>query len=100
MSFPYAFTETDELTLQFPKQYTVEVMPDPRKIGLSYAAYEISSSLKENQLVTRRSMRFSGLTFPPEKYDQLRNLFNIVHGGDASQAVLIGGTATETAKPE
>lgn len=85
--FPYPFTENDEVDIKLPEGYFLEAPPYRRKAGLSYAGYEISSSLQDNQLITRRSFHVDGLTFPPEKYDELKNFFGIVQAGDGGQAV-------------
>jgi Transglutaminase-like superfamily len=86
--FSYPFSEMDQITLQLPAGYTMEAAPFSRKAGLPYAAYEISSSVDPKQVVTQRTLRFDGLTFPPEKYFELRNFFSIVQAGDDGHAVL------------
>ncbi|MBZ5522180.1 MAG: DUF3857 domain-containing protein [Acidobacteriia bacterium] len=86
--FSYPFTETDEVTIKLPEGYTLEAPPYRRKSGLSYAGYEISSTLKENQLVTTRSLRLDDASFPPEKYYELKGFFSVVMAGDGGQAVL------------
>lgn len=85
--FPYPFNEDDEIDLKAPEGYSLEVPPYNRKAGLSYAAYAISNSEQGNQLVIRRSFRFEGTSFPPEKYLELKNFFVVVQAGDAGQAV-------------
>ena len=52
ITFPFPFTEEDELTVELPEGYAVEEPPYRRKIGLSYAGYEISSQLKDRELTT------------------------------------------------
>ena len=88
IAFPYPFTEDDELSVQLPDGYEVEEPPYRRKAGLSYAGYEISSTIEDRHLVTRRKIRLDGVQFPPEKYEELKNFFSIVHRGDTGQAVL------------
>ena len=88
ISFPYPFTESDELYLKLPEGYTLEAPPYRRKSALSYAGYEISSALQEGQLVTKRKLRFDGLQIPPGQYGELREFFAIVQKGDGGQAVL------------
>lgn len=85
--FPYPFLENDEIDLKTPEGYALEVPPYRRKAGLSYAGYEISSSQDGSQVTIRRSLRFEGTTFPPEKYLELKNFFTVVQAGDAGQAV-------------
>jgi hypothetical protein len=88
VSFPYPFTEEDELTMKLPEGYGVEAPPYRRKAGLAYAGYEISSVVEDRQLITRRKLRFEGSLVPLEKYEELRNFFSVVQKGDGDQAVL------------
>ncbi len=88
IAFPYPFAEVDELYLKLPAGYTLEEPPYRRKAGLSYAGYEISSSLDEGQLVTKRKLHFDDVQMPPEKYEELKNFFSIVQKGDGGEAVL------------
>lgn len=88
VSFPYPFTEEDELIMKLPEGYGVEAPPYRRKAGLSYAGYEISSVVEDRQLITRRKLRFEGSLMPLEKYEELRNFFTVVQKGDGDQAVL------------
>jgi len=86
--FPYPFVENDEVDIKLPEGYSLEAPPYRRKAGLAYAGYEISSELQDNRLITKRSLHIDGLTFPPEKYDELKNFFGVVQAGDGGQAVL------------
>jgi hypothetical protein len=88
ISFPFPFTEEDELTVQLPEGYVVEESPYRRKAGLSYAGYEISSEVKDHELVTDRDLHFKGTELPPEKYEELKNFFSVVQKGDEGHAVL------------
>ena len=97
--FPYPFTEADELYLELPEGYTLEEPPYRRKAGLSYAGYEISTVLEERRLVTRRKLRFDGLQFPSDNYEELKNFFTVVQKGDSGQAVLRAGGAEKAQGP-
>jgi hypothetical protein len=88
VSFSFPFTEQDELTVELPESYSVEEPPYRRKAGLSYAGYEISSEVKDHQLITERELHFKGTELPPEKYEELRNFFSVVQKGDEGHAVL------------
>jgi len=88
ISFPYPFTEEDELSMTLPEGYGVEEPPYHRKAGLSYAGYEITSTVEERRLVTKRQLRFEGSEFPPDKYEELKNFFSVVQKGDEGHAVL------------
>jgi hypothetical protein len=92
IAFPYPFTEEDELFMKLPEGYEVEEPPYRRKAGLSYAGYEIASSVEDRELVTRRKLRFAELQLPTDKYEELKNFFGIVQKGDEGHAVLrVGG---------
>lgn len=97
ISFPYPFSEADEVVIKLPAGYSMEVLPYHRTAGLPYAQYEVSSSLDNNELKTSRSLRFDGLSFPPETYSLLKGFFNIVQSGDSGQAIL---HATENARTD
>jgi len=88
ISFPYSFEEYDEVTIALPSGYAVEVPPYRRRAGLSYASYLVSSEVADNKLTTSRSLRVDGVSFPPEKYGELKEFFNIVQSGDTGQCVL------------
>jgi hypothetical protein len=79
----------------------VEVAPYHRKAGLSYAGYEVTSTVDNGELTTLRSLRVDGDQFPPEKYAELKEFFNIVQGGDAGECVLhtdVQGSGTSSSK--
>jgi hypothetical protein len=88
ISFPFPFTEEDELTVELPEGYAVEEPPYRRKTGLPYAGYEISSEVKDHELTTRRELNFKEIELPPDKYEALKNFFSVVQKGDEGQAVL------------
>jgi hypothetical protein len=86
--FPYPFSENDEVTLQFPAGYMLESSPLPRKAGLSYAGYEVTSAVEGNKVTTSRKFRLDEYSFEREKFSELQNFFNVVQGGDTAQLVL------------
>jgi hypothetical protein len=88
IAFPYPFTEDDEISVTLPEGYVVEEPPYRRKAGLSYAGYEITTTIQDRLLLTKRKMRLEGLQFPPDKYEELKNFFSVVQKGDGGQAVL------------
>ncbi len=94
-AFAFPFTEADQVTLELPQGYSMEAAPYRRKAGLSYASYEISSTLDANVLVTNRSLRFDGFRFPQEKRVELKGFFDVVQAGDGGQAVLRASEAAE-----
>ena len=88
ITFPFPFTEVDELAVALPAGYAVEEPPYRRKINLAYAGFEISSQLKDHALITERALDFKQTELPPEKYEELKNFFSVVQKGDEGHAVL------------
>jgi len=88
ITFPFPFTEDDELAVALPAGYAVEEPPYRRKINLAYAGFEISSQLKDHELITERELSFKQTELPPEKYEELKNFFSVVQKGDEGHAVL------------
>lgn len=88
VAFPYPFSESDEINIQMPEGFSLEQPPYRRKAGLSYAGYELTSEVQGKQLSIKRNLRLEGLSFPPEKYNELKEFFAIVQAGDEDQAVL------------
>jgi hypothetical protein len=91
IAFPFPFTEEDELAVELPAGYAVEEPAYRRKINLSYAAYEISSEVKDNKLITERELDFKRTELPLETYEELKNFFSVVQKGDEGHAVLRRG---------
>jgi hypothetical protein len=88
ITFAFPFTEDDELAVELPAGYAVEEPPYRRKINLAYAGFEISSQLKDRELITRRQLDFKQTELPPENYEELKNFFSVVQKGDEGHAVL------------
>lgn len=86
--FSYPFTEVDEVTMKLPEGYTLDAPPYRRKSTLAYAGYETSSSVQDNQLITKRSLHVDEISLPPEKYYELKSFFTVVVAGDGGSAVL------------
>jgi hypothetical protein len=99
ITFSYPFTESDELYLKLPEGYTLEAPPYRRRAGLSLAGYEISTTLEDQQLITKRKLHVDGWQVPPEQYGELKNFFSVVEKGDGGQAVLRVGGAEKAEAP-
>ena len=100
MDFLFPVNDSDEVTVRLPNGYVVEEVPHRAKAGLSYASYELSTTLKDQELLTSRSLRFDGVTFSTDKYDELRNFFNVVHSGDGLHAVLQAASEARAEKAD
>ncbi|HEY7405696.1 MAG TPA: DUF3857 domain-containing protein [Candidatus Angelobacter sp.] len=90
--FPYAFGESDRVSIKIPAGFTLESVPQQQSARLSYAAYENLAQFDGKQLVTQRILEINGIFFRLEQYPEVREFFNKVQAGDEQQVVLKGGS--------
>ena len=89
--FPYAFSEQDSITIQFPAGLTPESVPQRQEAALPYARYLNASQFANGQLVTRRNLLMNGMYFDLPKYPEIKNFFNTVQSTDEQQVIMRGG---------
>jgi Domain of Unknown Function with PDB structure (DUF3857)/Transglutaminase-like superfamily len=90
--FPYAFTESDRVSIKIPDGYAVETVPQAQSASLGYAAYQNLIQFDGKQLVTQRDLQVNGIFFKVELYPEVKDFFGKVQAGDEQQAVLSGGS--------
>jgi Domain of Unknown Function with PDB structure (DUF3857) len=86
--YHYAFTEVDAVSLQLPEGYSAETLAAPQKVNTNFGKYSSNAGITGKYVNLERSLRFGGVMFPPDKYDELRNFFTKVQTGDELQTVL------------
>jgi len=87
--FPYAWSEADDVTLQFPGDYSVESLPQPIKYDVNAAIYQSHYEASgANTVHFTRKFEFRSLYFGQESYGALRNFFSKVATADQDQLVL------------
>jgi hypothetical protein len=90
--FPYAFTESDRVSIKIPDGYAVETLPQAQNARLGYAGYQNLIQFDGKQLVTQRVLQVNGIFFKVELYPEVKDFFGKVQAGDEQQAVLSGGS--------
>ena len=96
--FPYAYGETDVITIKLPSGYSIEGAPKNEEAKLPYAVYQTIGAMDSGNLVTQRRLLFNGIFFDTPKYPELKDFFIRVQAGDEQQAVLRVGGATSVQK--
>ena len=86
--FEYPFSEFDLSVIQLPEGYAVESIPSAVEKKMSFGQYVSGSKTTGNQIITNRSLVLREFLFDPEKYTELKGLFDAVVDGDGSQVVL------------
>ena len=86
--YNYAFSEADQVTLQLPQGYTLETLAAPQTATTKFARYTTSAGTTGNHVNLERSLKFNGVFFQPERYEELRDFFSKVQAGDELQTVV------------
>jgi hypothetical protein len=92
--FPYAFAESDRVSIKVPAGYTLESVPQEQTALLGYAGYKNVVQFDGKQLVTQRVLQVNGIFFRLELYPEVKDFFGKVQAGDEQQAVLTGGSTS------
>ena len=86
--YHYAFRENDYMNLQLPEGYTLETLASPQTVTAKFALYTTGASTAGANLNLKRSLRFNGIFFQPDRYEELRDFFAKVQAGDELQTVV------------
>jgi hypothetical protein len=85
--FPYA--EQDDITIQFPKGWHAESLPEPDVINPGgLLRYEIAAKQEGDALHVQRKLVVGGLVYPVDSYLAVRKFFGAAKQGDEKQLVL------------
>jgi len=93
--YHHAFTEIDHISLELPEGYAAETLATPQTTATKFARYSSGASTVGNHVNLERVLRFAGVFFPPDRYDELRGFFDKVQAGDDLQTVLRQGASAE-----
>jgi len=96
--FPYAFSQFDSVSIEFPAGQSMEGSPQTQNAKLPYAAYQNIAKVEGNRIMTQRTLLLNGIYFPTNIYSEVKGFFNKVQAGDEQQAVLRAGGTTSAQK--
>ena len=80
--------EKDDYDITLPAGYAVDEMPDPVNVDLGFAAYQSSSTVKDNVLHYARTYTVREVTLPADKYSDVQKLAGIIAADEQARAVL------------
>jgi uncharacterized protein DUF3857/transglutaminase superfamily protein len=86
--YNYAFTEIDHMNLHLPEGYTLETLASPQTAATKFSRYMTSASTTGSYVNLDRSLKFNGVFFQPDRYEELRDFFARVQAGDELQTVV------------
>lgn len=86
--YNYAFSENDHMNLQLPEGYALETLASPQTAATKFARYTTNAAATGTYVNLDRSLRFNGVFFQPDRYEELRLFFAKVQAGDELQTVV------------
>jgi hypothetical protein len=86
--YNYAFTENDHMNLRLPEGYALETLASPQTAATKFARYTTNAGATGPYVNLDRSLRFNGIFFQPDRYEELRLFFAKVQAGDELQTVV------------
>src|ERR1051325_8341540 len=86
--YNYAFSESDHMNLQLPEGYTLETLASPQTAATKFARYTPNAATTGSYVNLDRSLKFNGVFFQPDRYEELRDFFAKVQAGDELQTVV------------
>lgn len=86
--YNYAFSENDHMNLQLPEGYALETLASPQTAATKFARYTTNAGSTGPYVNLDRSLRFNGVFFQPDRYEELRLFFAKVQAGDELQTVV------------
>jgi hypothetical protein len=87
--FHFPFAEHDDITIQVPKGWHAESLPDPDVINPGgNLRYEISAKQEGDALHVQRKLIVGGILYPIDSYNAVRRFFGNAKEGDEKQLVL------------
>ncbi len=86
----YAYLDNDEVTINIPKGYKVESIPNKTfELESPFGRYEVEIVEQDNQLIYKRKMLKKAFDFPKEKYKELRAFYKKIAKVDKMKIVLV-----------
>jgi transglutaminase-like putative cysteine protease len=80
--------DTDEMTIEIPKGYSVESKPENFKLESKFGTYKVEISSDENHIIYKRQVvLFSGL-YPSSEYEDYRKFKEQIAKYDNAKAIL------------
>jgi len=86
--FHYPFEEIDEVNLQVPASYRIEILPPVKKISPGAVSYEISAKQEGGKVEVERHLMVNAMTIEAKYYATLRTFFSAVKSNDEALIVL------------
>ena len=87
-----AYTDIDSVFFTLPEGYHVEYLPKDKHIDNQFGEYKTTYTLTKDGLLYVRKLVSEKGVFPPESYEEHRNMLKEISRSDKTKIVLVGAT--------
>ena len=84
--------DSDSIVFHIPEGFHIEFKPETIDIESEFGAYHSEITLEENKVTLLRTFKLEAGTYPPEKYEDLREYLRQVVKADKSKIVFVNRT--------
>jgi len=91
--FEFPFQRSDDITIDLPSGWQISNVPEPQKVDVKAITYNLESKNEKGTLHVNRVLDVDILLLPPENYETVRKVFQIVRTVDEQQVALLPGAA-------
>ena len=92
--FQYPFQSSDDITIDLPLGWQIASVPEPKKLDAKAITYNLETKNEHGALRLNRALVVDLLLLPQDKYQALRQVFQVVRTVDEEQVTLSPGGPT------
>jgi Domain of Unknown Function with PDB structure (DUF3857) len=92
--FEFPFQRSDDITIDLPLGWQISSVPEPRKLDAKAITYDLDAKNEKGALHLNRALVVDLLFLPQDKYQALRQVFQVVRTVDEEQVALLPGGPT------
>jgi hypothetical protein len=96
--FEFPFQRSDDITIDLPLGWQISSVPEARKLDAKAITYNLDAKNEKGALHLNRALVVDLLLLPQDKYQALRQVFQVVRTVDEEQVALSPGGPTTGAK--
>jgi hypothetical protein len=86
--FSYPYQVIDSITLQVPKELTIEAVPDKKHEENNFAYFDSTWAGKDSTVQMKRAIAVLGIFYPQKEYGSIRDFYSKVASSDQEAVVL------------
>jgi uncharacterized protein DUF3857 len=92
--FEFPFQRSDDVMIDLPLGWQISSVPEPSKLDAKAITYNLGAKNEKGALHLNRVLNVDVLLLPQDRYNTLRQIFQVVRTADEQQVALLPGTST------